>query len=363
VIDTVHQIVPSLTPGDAVGGHTRAVRDVLRAAGLRSEIFSDDVHPSLSHEAKPLASLPAPGTPGLALMYQCSIGNEVVDRLLARPEPLVVDYHNLTPVSQLLRWAPDMAHLAGWGRVQLGELAGRSVLGIGDSAFNVRDLVAAGFDKTAVVPILLDVEALRHRPQSAPAGPRQGQRWLFVGRIVPNKAQHDLVLALAWHRAVHDADAELHLVGRDAAPAYTAAVRDLVRDLGLGAAVHLHGGLHDDELARQYAEADLFVCLSDHEGFCIPLLEAMANDVPVLAYASSAVPETVGDGGLLIAEKEPATVSAAATRLGSDEQLRASLVLAGRARVDAFDRDRTAKALVEALRSALDLDTAESPAG
>src|SRR3546814_10461420 len=139
---------------------------------------------------------------------------------MARPEPLVVDYHNLTPVAQLLRWAPDMAHLAGWGRGQLGDLAARSVLGIGDSAFNVEDLRAAGFARTAVVPILLDVEDLRH--QQPERAERHGRRWLFVGRVVPNKAQHDIVLALAWYRAVHDPDAELHLIGRDAAPAYTA---------------------------------------------------------------------------------------------------------------------------------------------
>ena len=354
VIDTIHQVVPSLSPGDAVGGHTRAVRDVLRAAGLQSEIFSDDVNPALHSDAQPLAALPAPGTPGLALLYQCSIGNEVVDRLLARPEPLVVDYHNLTPVAQLLRWAPDMAHLAGWGRGQLGDLASRAVLGIGDSAFNTEELAAAGFGRVAVVPILLDVADLRH-DQPRPVAERRGRRWLFVGRIVPNKAQHDIVLALAWYRAVHDPDAELHLIGRDSAPAYTAALRDLVTELGLESAVHLPGGVADGELAREYSEADVFVCLSDHEGFCIPVLEAMANDLPVVAYAASALPETVGSGGLLLPAKDPATVAGAVHRLATDEPLRTAMVERGAARVAAFDRSRTAPLLLDALRSVLDL--------
>ena len=354
VIDTVHQIVPTLSPGDAVGGHTRATRDVLRAAGLRSEIFSDDVHPSLAAEARPLGALPAPGTPGLALLYQCSIGNEVVDRLLARPEPLVVDYHNLTPVAQLLRWSPDMAHLAGWGRGQLVDLAARAVLGIGDSTFNAEDLTAAGFGRVAVVPILLDVADLRH-DQPRPVAGRRGRRWLFVGRLVPNKAQHDIVLALAWYRAVHDPDAELHLIGRDAAPAYTAALRDLVAELGLQAAVHLVGGVDDRRLAREYNDADVFVCLSDHEGFCIPVLEAMANDVPVVAYASSALPETVGSGGLLLPAKDPATVATAVHRLATDDALRAAMVEGGAERVACFDRSRTAPLLLDALRSVLDL--------
>ncbi len=353
MIEAVHQIVPSLTPGDAVGGHTLGVRDVLRGAGLRSDIFSDDVHPELRDEARPLDALPPPGTPGLALLYHCSIGNEVVDRLLRRPEPLIVDYHNLTPVAQLLRWAPDMAHLAGWGRSQLQDLASRAVLGIGDSAYNCEELVAAGFTEVAVVPILLDVAALAHPVAASPSA--GGARWLFVGRIVPNKAQHDIVLALAWYRAVHDPDARLHLVGRDAAPAYTRALRELVDELGLGDAVQVSGGLDDAQLAEAYASADVFVCLSDHEGFCIPVLEAMANRLPVVAYASSALPETVGSGGLLLPAKDPAVVARAVHRLRTDDALRAALVERGTERAAAFDRPRTAPRLLDALRSVLDL--------
>jgi glycosyltransferase involved in cell wall biosynthesis len=352
-IHAVHQIVPTLSPGDAVGRHTLAVRGALRGAGLSSEIFTDDLSPALTGEARPLDALPVPGTPGMALIYQCSIGNEVVDRLVARPEPLIVDYHNLTPVAHLLRWAPDMAHLVGWGRGQLGDLANRAVLGLGDSAFNTEDLVAAGFGRTAVVPILMSIADLRH--PHPPRADRPGRRWLFVGRIVPNKAQHDIVLALAWHRAVHDPTAELHLVGSDAAPAYTVALRELIDSLGLGDAVRITSGLDDAALAREYAEADVFVCLSDHEGFCIPVLEAMANDVPVVAYASSALPETVGSGGLLLPAKDPALVSAAVHRVATDHPLQATLVANGRARAEAFDRSRTEPLLIEALSTVLDL--------
>ena len=351
-IDAIHQVVPTLSPGDAVGGHTLAVRAALREAGLRSEIFCDDA-PALRHEVRPLDDLPDPSSSRAALLYQCSIGNEVVDRLLARPEPLVVDYHNLTPMEHLLRWSPDMAHLVGWGRAQLDALGGRAVLGIGDSAFNVEDLVVSGFARVAVVPILLDVADLRHG--EAATRPTAGRRWLFVGRLVPNKAQHDLVLALAWYRAVHDPAAELHLVGRDAAPGYTAAVRDLITELELEGAVHLRGALDDAALGHEYAAADVFVCLSDHEGFCIPVLEAMANDLPVVAFGSSALPETVADGGLLLPAKDPALVSTAVHRLATDPDLRAAIVARGAARVASFDRAHTVPRLLTALRSALDL--------
>ena len=176
-----------------------------------------------------------------------------------------------------------------------------------------------------------------------------------MGRVVPNKAQHDIVLAFAWYRTVHDPSAELHLVGRDAAPAYTSAVRELIHELGLDDAVRILGGVDDAALAREYAEADVFVCLSEHEGFCIPVLEAMANEVPVVAYASSALPETVGTGGLLLAAKDPALVASAVHRLAIDAGLRATVVERGTERVAAFDRVRTTPLLLDALRSVFEL--------
>lgn len=346
----VHQVVPTLSDGDAVGAHTLHVRDVLRAAGLSSEVYALTIDDELRGEAHPFDELPRPEPDHTAFVYQCSVGSEVVDELLRRPEPLVVNYHNLTPVEQLLRWAPDMAHLVGWGRNQLRALAPRAALGIGDSSLNTAELARAGFVRTATVPVLLELHE-----GGAPARPPRscGARWLFVGRIVPNKAQHDLVLALAWAREVHDPDATLHLVGREAAPSYRRALEALIDDLGLGASVTLTGSVSDESLAQEYAETDVFVCASDHEGFGIPLLEAMAAQVPVVAHASSAVPETVGGAGLLLPTKDPWVLAAAAHRAASDADLRAHLQAVGRRRAACYDVSITGPRFLEELRAGL----------
>lgn len=351
-IEAVHQVVPSLRRWDAVGDHTRRLRDVLRGAGVRSEIFSDDVDPALAAEARPLRELPPPDPARTAVVYQCSIGNEVVDALVARGEPLVVDYHNLTPVGMLLRWAPDMAHLVGWGRSQVRQLALHAVLGVGDSDFNTAELDHLGYRRTATAPILLDPDVVA--ADEGAEGERDGS-WLFVGRVVPNKAHHDLIAAFAWHRRHHDPAAVLHVVGGVAVPAYQAALEAMADRLGVAGAVRFHGAVTPEQRDALYRRCGVFVCLSDHEGFCIPLLEAMAHRLPIVAYAAAAVPETVGTAALVLPAKSPSLVAAAAREVLADEALRTEMVTRGLARLAHFHPDAVAARHLAALRSALDL--------
>lgn len=356
----VHQVVPSFAARDAVGAHTIAVQRLLRDLGYRSEVFTLHGAPDVRARSRPLSALPGP-EPGTAVVYQCSVGSPAADVLAARAaagEVLIVDHHNLTPVELVAPWDGDLAYALAWGHRQLAALGRVAALGIGDSSLNAADLAAAGFPATAVAPVLVDLDAAAPPDPDAAAALRAaraggGADWLFVGRVVPNKAQHDVVRAFAWYRSVHDPAARLHLVGKPATAAYQAALEDAVDRLGLGGAVRFVGPAGDGELAAHYAEADVFVCLSDHEGFCVPLLEAMHAGLPVVAYASSAVPETLGAGGLLLGSKEPALVAAAAARVVADAGLRGRLVAAGRARAADFSPERTRAAMADALATAL----------
>ena len=154
---------------------------------------------------------------------------------------------------------------------------------------------------------------------------------MFVGRVAPNKAQHDVVKAFAWYRRVFDAEASLTLVGGVSAGSYWSALERFVDGLGLSGVVRLAGSVSDVELEGLYRSADVFVCLSEHEGFCVPLLEAMAHGVPVVAFGAAAVPETLGDAGL-----------------------RAGLVGAGRRRLEHFSLARTRRTLLDALQPILE---------
>lgn len=351
---TVHQFVPALLPRDATGNHTRALRDALRAAGFTSDIYVEAAHDELADEALYFERYPERAAEGDILLYQLGTASPVADFLLERPEPLVLDYHNVTPEKFYVGWEEHTREKVALARQQVARLAPTAVLGLADSAFNAAELRALGCPATAVVPILVDLDG-------APADPVEADRLagqhgpgtvlLFVGRLSPNKVQERLVATLWLYRQWFDPEARLHLVGPAVTPAYAAALRAYVAELGLESAVQFAEGLSAGQLAAWYEDADVFVCLSEHEGFCIPLLEAMRAGTPVIALDAGAVGETLGNAGLLLASSRPATVAAAVARLRADPVLRARLIDAGRNRLNEFGSDRTRARFVEALQS------------
>jgi len=353
-VTAVHQFVPALLPRDATGQHTLALRDALRAEGWESDIYAEAVHDELAGEASSFERYPQRSRPGDILLYQLGTASPLADFLLGRPEPLVLDYHNVTPAVFYAGWEDHTEEKVVRAREQVTALAPHAVLGIADSAFNAAELDLLGCPETAVVPILVDIE-----PGGAPADPRErsilaaehGGRTvlLFVGRISPNKAQHRLVEALWLYRRWFDPEARLHLVGPTVTPAYARAVTSLARELGIGDAVRHGEDLTAAQLAAWYEDADVFVCLSRHEGFCIPLLEAMRAGLPIVALDAGAVGETLGDAGLLLATDRPSTVATAVDRVRRDPALADRLSASGRRRLGAFTAATTRKRYVDVL--------------
>ena len=341
----LHQFVPTFEPG-AIGGHVLELqRLATEELGIDSVVFAEHLRwPARNGAAHRFTDYGrrVRARPGDVLLYHMAVGSDVAGFVRDRREPLVVDHHNITPPSYFAVWEPAAAHGCSWGRGQLLELAPRAELGVGDSAFNEDELRQAGYRRTATAPILLDLGRLTtdvdlaclDRLRAARDG--GGATWLFVGRVAPHKCQHEIVQALAVYRRLYDPAARLHLVSGSSAVAYSDAIERMAAELGMADAVVLTGAVSPGELEAHYRAADVFVCLSEHEGFCIPLLEAMAHRVPVVAFAAAAVPGTLGDGGLLLPGKGAATVAAAVHRVLSDEELRDSIVEAGTRRLADF---------------------------
>jgi glycosyltransferase involved in cell wall biosynthesis len=353
----VHQFIPTLNPHDATGTHTLLLRDILRRAGWRSEIFAEAIHDDLAAEAYKHWMYPDHASPGDVHIYQFSTSSAVAGFLAERSEPLIVDFHNFTGPEHFAGWEPHTEERAARAHDELALLARRAVLGLADSHFNERDLQRAGYQRTTVIPVLVDYRRVgngsapdqRVAAELAALKERGGSDILFVGRIVPSKGQHELVKALWAYRRLYDPAARLHLVGGTSSFGYLKALRGFVQELGLVGAVRITGEVPDAALAAYFAAADVYLSLSAHEGFGVPLIEAMEAGVPVVARAVGAVAETVGEAALLLPASDPSYIAAALWRVCSDETLRQRLIEAGRRRVSALALDAVAPRVVAAV--------------
>lgn len=339
-------VLPELNERDATGEHSLRLRDLLTDMGGDVRFVAE--RPSAVTAVSLLKKWTADAD---ITILQHSIGSLAAEAVIRREVPVVVNYHNVTPFEFIEPWEPDLIRGLRWGRDQLASLAPHTRLAIADSAFNAHELVATGFDDVVVAPILFDPAGLFAGGAVEPAV-SGGPVWLFVGRLVPNKAQHDLISSFAAFRATRP-DARLVLVGAEATSEYRRALDRLCVALGMEDAVIFAGSISGGELSGWYDRADVFVCLSDHEGFCVPLLEALYHGLPIVAYAAAAVPETLAGAGLVIGEKRPATVAAAAERVLVDTDLRAHLRHRGATRLEELALNRTRETFREVIERRL----------
>ena len=357
----VHQILSGAGPRDAITMEAVAFRERFRGWGWGGRDVAARIAPGVGARFASLASLNA--APSDLLLLHHSASTPGLGELLARPNRKLLLYHNVTPALWLWDDAPVVAAHCALGREQLPELVRASHVAAADSAFNAAELIALGARRTEVIPLLIDLERLGPA-QSAPsvspvpgAGPApapgagRGPTVLFVGRLSPHKRQDRLIEAFAAYRGARAPGARLVLVGEPLTEAYAESLRRLASRLAPGA-VTVESGLTSAELGERYRAADVFVCLSEHEGFCIPLLEAMHFGVPVIARAAGAVPEVAGDAALLVPDDDPALVAELIHLAVTDAELREELAQRGRVRLEHYGPERVAEQLRAAVLAA-----------
>lgn len=344
----VHQFLPTLSPRDAVGNSTLELHQLLLDMGHDARLYAANIHWELMNIARPLTELPDDEN---WCIYHHSIGGVAGDAYEARLGGRILVYHNITPIELLERWSGDVGAEITLGRDQLSRYASITDVAVCDSDYNRHEVDVLDYPNTTTIPVMFEPGRLQHVDATKPKG--SPTRVLFVGRLAPNKAQHELVAMLSVLRQRHDPLAELHLVGSATFGSYAQAMKDYVEHLGLARAVKIHDGVSDDELASQYALADVFVCVSDHEGFCVPLIEAMHHGVPVIAFDSTAVAGTLGDAGLLLTSKSPDIVADAVARVVSTPDLAQQMRTRGRSRAEHFSLDNTRRAWTEVIEATI----------
>lgn len=333
----IHQVLAALSYGDAIGNESLAIRDHLKARGFESEIFAEKVHPRMAGSARPLSEYDASAGPDSLCLFHFSIGSAASSLVYQRAEPLVCIYHNITPAEFFVPFHQHLAGLCHHGKRELTAFAARSVLGLGDSEFNRRELEAAGFAPTGALPIVMDWNRYDETPSPVMQKRLEGfpgPTILFVGRVVPNKKFEDVIRSFAAFQRHHAPESRLLLVGDTLGhERYLRRLHELVHDLRVRNVVFT-GQVLQADLVAAYRSADAFLCLSEHEGFCVPLLEAMRFGLPVIAFNCTAIGETMGGGGVLLDDKDPALVAEVLDRVLRDGAFRAAVLASQKRTLD-----------------------------
>lgn len=345
--DSVHQFVPTLIKGDAIGDYTLWLRKKLLEKNISSEIFvslENNETQNLTHSFDEMEGL-SHHSKNTLLLYHVAQASTCAQFILDRAEPLALIFHNFTPSEQVINWDGALASDLLSAERELKLLAERAQIAICDSSYNASRLNGLGLTNTSVVPLPIRISkpVMTVKPLDDPT-------ILFVGRIAPNKAFQDIIAAAALLRTKIP-NVKVRFVGDTSFTSYYSYLTKLVSQLALEDVVTFTGRVTETQLATEYLSAQVFCCLSDHEGFGVPILEAMKLGLPVIAYNAAAVPETLGSAGLLINNKSPIIVATAIERVITDQNLSKSMTAAGEQRAAKFTESYTAHKFFSAINS------------
>ena len=332
----VHQVLATLGYGDAIGHEVMGIQRVLRDAGYESEIFVETADRRLEDLTTDYREMVGAIAPDDVLIHHFSIGSRASRTAYALPGRMALVYHNITPPEYFLGIHKDLVKLCFRGRRELTAYIPRCALALGDSEYNRQELAHLGFPKTGVLPVVPDFAHLDLPPNTMTAE-RFDDGWtnvMFVGRVIPNKKFEDVIRAFHVYRTRHNPRSRLLLVGSYGGfEKYLAMLHALVARLGTPD-VHVLGHVSNEELTALYDVADLFLCASEHEGFCVPLIESFYKQVPVLAYAATAVPATMDGGGILYDTKDPFEVARVMAAVLDDPDLEDNVIATQDAALD-----------------------------
>lgn len=349
----IHQLVAGFSRGDAISNEAMVMRRLFREWGHESEIYCERrrILPELRNEARDLDDLSATCRSGDVVFLHLSIGSRANEIFPGLPGKKALLYHNITPPGYFALVQPSTAADLARGRTQAAALAGAATVNLADSAFNAGELSEWGYPPAAVFPLMLDFAKLGGAVDRATLR-RFGDgkaNILFVGRCAPNKKIEDVIAAFACYQKGVNAHSRLILAGSFAGTErYQRLLLTMVRDLKLDNVVFT-GSIPQQQLNACYRSAHVFLCMSEHEGFCIPLVESLVHRVPVLAFAAAAVPETLGGAGVLFRDKHAESIAEMMGRLVGDGALRKAVLARQDERLAAFQ----ARDLAQELRNHL----------
>ncbi|MBI4830254.1 MAG: glycosyltransferase [Candidatus Lindowbacteria bacterium] len=345
----IHQLLPSFAYGDAISNEALVLRDMLRSWGYESNIYVDDCDEQMAENRLPLAEHKKDSSPANGVILHHSISSPVSDYCMPLKDKKILVYHNITPPHFFHSFADSLDEKLDYGRKQLKRLRKKIDVPVADSEYNANELRAFGYKNVRVLPVAIDFS----RYEAAPC-PYILSKFddglaniLYVGRIAPNKKVEDVLRVFASYQKRIEPRSRLILVGKvNMFDRYHSFLFDVADELGVKN-LHVTGHIPFDKLVAFYRVADLFILMSEHEGFGVPLLEAMYYGVPIVAYKSSAAPETLGRAGVLVVEKRFDHIAEMVNLILTDEPLRQRIIEGQKERLKDFRRENVEAKLKE----------------
>lgn len=349
----IHHITPTLAKGDAVGNNLVAIAHLLENQGYKNDIFCET---NLRGNQESIEILDFKDFDDIledddVIIYHHSIGTDIVDIICKLKNKIIVIYHNITPVSFLEEYNAEIAKSAQRGRTQLKKLSNAEYF-ICDSDYNKQDLINEGITTNNIVTIPLLIEFDDYKKEydkEVYKNMKDGKtNILFVGRVAPNKKQEDVIKSYAYYKKFINTESRLILVGGIGIPGYYESLNKLVQDMGVED-VNFCSHVPFSHILAYYKSADVFLCMSEHEGFCVPLLEAMYFDIPIIAYDATAVPETLGGSSVVVKEKDFPLIAETINEVVTNEELRKIMIEKQRERLKYFDNKKVEKEITNTI--------------
>jgi glycosyltransferase involved in cell wall biosynthesis len=353
----VHQIHVTAVCGDAVGNEILEIRNILKKWGYTSNIYVQHPHPETSAMTKHFLEYKKISSPHNILIVHYSIGcdEEFFNFIKSLPDRKILIYHNITPPEYFKDINSESEYYTKIGRQQLRQNCGMFHIALADSEFSRQELAKLGFKNTGVLPIILDFAGYSRNEDTAIIKKFDDDyvNLLFVGRVCPNKKIEDVVKCFYYYNQGINPHSRLFLVGSyNGMEKYRDRLMELIHKINLRN-VYLTGRINFDSLISYYRLADVFITMSEHEGFCIPILESMHFGIPVIAYNSTAVPYTLGDSGVLVNNKNHMVIAEIINLLVEDKELKKKIIKKQNERLKYFEKSKTERKLKKYIESVI----------
>ena len=351
----IHQFLTSYSYGDAIGNEALEIRHYLRKKGYRSEIFALFYHPKYSDQIINYLEYDKYSREDNVIIFHFSIGSPVSKQFLRFKDKKAIIYHNITPHKFFLDYHRTLAKDCFKGRIELKNFVDKVDLALGDSEYNTKELIELGFKNTGVVPLVMNFNKFNSEvlPSFKNIFDDNKTNITYVGRIIPNKKIEDVIKSFYFYQKFFNSNSRLFIVGEYRGfERYFSAIQKLILKLGVKD-VHISGHVPEDELISYFKLSDVYLHMSEHEGFCAPIPESYYLKIPVIAFNAGAVKETMNKGGLLVNHKNYIKIASLIDTVINDKDLRDKIIKSQDKALNKYKQNKTGSILLKYIEGLL----------